>query len=75
MNKGLLVLENGLVLEGLSIGVQGTSVGELVFNTSMSNFNFFSLLVTLSDSNCRVVIVLQCRQFCPVSSDIVLANL
>ena len=38
MGKNIIVLANGLVLEGRSIGADGTSVGELVFNTSMSGY-------------------------------------
>lgn len=36
--KALLALENGLVLEGNSIGAEGTSTGEVVFNTSMTGY-------------------------------------
>lgn len=36
--KALLALENGLVLEGNSIGAEGTSTGEIVFNTSMTGY-------------------------------------
>lgn len=38
MKSGLLVLGNGLVMEGVSVGADGTTVGELVFNTSMSGY-------------------------------------
>jgi carbamoyl-phosphate synthase small subunit len=38
MKRGRLVLGNGLVMEGVSVGVDGTSVGELVFNISMSGY-------------------------------------
>ncbi len=38
MKRGRLVLGNGLVMEGVSVGVEGTTVGELVFNTSMSGY-------------------------------------
>ena len=38
MKQGRLVLGNGLVMEGISIGVDGTTVGELVFNTAMSGY-------------------------------------
>lgn len=34
----LLVLEDGTVFEGLSIGVDGYSVGEVVFNTSLTGY-------------------------------------
>lgn len=38
MNKGFLVLENGLVFEGLKFGVNKDSKGEIVFNTSMTGY-------------------------------------
>ena len=34
----LLVLEDGTVFDGLSIGVDGCSVGEVVFNTSLTGY-------------------------------------
>ena len=37
-SKGKLVLENGMIFEGESIGAQGTSYGEIVFNTSMVGY-------------------------------------
>lgn len=36
--KAILVLENGLSFEGVSFGAEGTSFGEVVFNTSMSGY-------------------------------------
>ena len=36
--KGVLVLEDGSVFEGESLGAQGEWVGEVVFNTSMSGY-------------------------------------
>jgi carbamoyl-phosphate synthase small subunit len=33
-----LVLENGIVFEGLSIGAEGCSVGEVVFNTALTGY-------------------------------------
>lgn len=36
--KGKLILENGMIFEGESIGADGTSYGELVFNTSMCGY-------------------------------------
>lgn len=38
MTKAYLVLENGIIFEGSSIGSFGTTVGEIVFNTSMSGY-------------------------------------
>jgi carbamoyl-phosphate synthase small subunit len=36
--EAVLVLEDGTVLEGLPYGARGTTVGELVFITSMSGY-------------------------------------
>lgn len=36
--KALLVLSDGLVFEGRSFGVEGESIGEVVFNTSMTGY-------------------------------------
>ncbi|MCD7740260.1 MAG: glutamine-hydrolyzing carbamoyl-phosphate synthase small subunit, partial [Candidatus Gastranaerophilales bacterium] len=38
VSKGKLLLENGMIFEGESIGADGTSFGEIVFNTSMSGY-------------------------------------
>lgn len=39
LNKpAILVLADGTVLEGISVGAKGTAVGELVFNTSMTGY-------------------------------------
>ena len=37
-SKGKLILENGMIFEGESIGADGTSYGELVFNTSIVGY-------------------------------------
>ncbi len=37
-SKGRLILENGMIFEGESIGADGTSYGEIVFNTSMVGY-------------------------------------
>ncbi|RDV24695.1 carbamoyl-phosphate synthase small subunit [Alteromonas aestuariivivens] len=37
-NSALLVLEDGSVFKGTAIGAQGISVGEVVFNTSMTGY-------------------------------------
>ncbi|MBQ4123459.1 glutamine-hydrolyzing carbamoyl-phosphate synthase small subunit [bacterium] len=37
-SKGKLVLENGMIFEGESIGASGTSYGEIVFNTSLVGY-------------------------------------
>jgi len=36
--KALLVLEDGSLFEGLSIGVSGDTIGEVVFNTAMTGY-------------------------------------
>ncbi|AEA33948.1 glutamine-hydrolyzing carbamoyl-phosphate synthase small subunit [Hippea maritima] len=38
MKRAILVLETGDVFEGISIGKDGTTVGEVVFNTAMSGY-------------------------------------
>lgn len=38
MKKGYICLEDGTFLSGLSVGSEGTVVGELVFNTSMTGY-------------------------------------
>jgi carbamoyl-phosphate synthase small subunit len=38
LNKGILVLENGDVFEGVSVGANTTRVGELCFNTGMTGY-------------------------------------
>ena len=35
---GTLILEDGTVLKGESFGAEGTSIGEIVFNTSMVGY-------------------------------------
>jgi carbamoyl-phosphate synthase small subunit len=37
-SRAVLALENGAVFEGQSIGIDGQSVGEVVFNTSMTGY-------------------------------------
>jgi carbamoyl-phosphate synthase small subunit len=38
MNNALLVLSDGTVFEGKSLGSQGETIGEVVFNTSMTGY-------------------------------------
>jgi len=38
MKKAYLVLENGMIFEGCSFGAEGSTIGEVVFNTSMSGY-------------------------------------
>ena len=37
-SRAVLALENGLIFEGTAIGVHGMSVGEVVFNTSITGY-------------------------------------
>ena len=55
MNKrAILALEDGSVFRGVSLGVSGSSVGEVVFNTSMTGYQEI-----LSDpSYCRQIVTL-----------------
>ena len=36
--KGYLILENGMILEGNSIGAEKEVISEIVFNTSMTGY-------------------------------------
>ena len=36
--KALIALEDGRVFEGVSLGVEGETAGEVVFNTSMTGY-------------------------------------
>lgn len=38
MSKGILLLENGELFEGISVGAKTTRVGELCFNTGMTGY-------------------------------------
>ncbi|HWR57303.1 MAG TPA: glutamine-hydrolyzing carbamoyl-phosphate synthase small subunit [Thermodesulfovibrionales bacterium] len=38
MSKALLVLSDGVVFEGTSFGAEGETIGEVVFNTSMTGY-------------------------------------
>lgn len=38
MSKAFLLLANGMVFEGEGFGAQGTSIGEVVFNTGMAGY-------------------------------------
>jgi carbamoyl-phosphate synthase small subunit len=37
-NKAVLLLADGTVFEGKSIGIEGTAVGEICFNTGMTGY-------------------------------------
>ncbi len=53
MSKAYLILENGKVFEGTSLGKVGKTIGEVVFNTGMVGY-----LETLTDkNNCGQIIV------------------
>ena len=54
MSKAYLILENGKVFEGTSLGKVGKTVGEVVFNTGMVGY-----LETLTDKNNKGQIVVQ----------------
>ena len=36
--KGYLILENGMIFEGNSIGAEKEVISEIVFNTSMTDY-------------------------------------
>jgi hypothetical protein len=42
-----LVLEDGSVWQGKAFGADGTKVGEVVFNTSLSGYDILSLFVVV----------------------------
>ena len=54
MKKVYLILENGKVFEGESIGVEGEVIGEVVFTTAMTGY-----LETLTDPSYYGQIVCQ----------------
>ncbi|MBQ8649223.1 MAG: glutamine-hydrolyzing carbamoyl-phosphate synthase small subunit [Clostridia bacterium] len=54
MKKSYLILEDGSVFEGLQMGADGTTVGELVFTTGMTGY-----LETLTDPSYYGQIVIQ----------------
>jgi len=54
--KGIIALEDGTVFEGESIGAEGESVGEVVFNTSLTGYqevltdpSYYSQIVTMTN--------------------------
>lgn len=55
MGKGVLVLEDGRVFNGLGFGIEGVQTGEVVFNTSMTGYqeiltdpSYFRQIVTMT---------------------------
>lgn len=55
-NPAILVLADGTVFRGISIGAEGASVGEVVFNTSMSGYQE----ILTDPSYCRQIITMTC---------------
>ena len=55
-NPAILVLADGTVFRGVSIGASGSRVGEVVFNTSMSGYQE----ILTDPSYCRQIVTLTC---------------
>lgn len=55
-NPAILVLADGTVFRGISIGANGSSVGEVVFNTSMSGYQE----ILTDPSYCKQIVTLTC---------------
>jgi carbamoyl-phosphate synthase small subunit len=55
-NPAILVLADGTVFRGVSIGAFGSSVGEVVFNTSMTGYQE----ILTDPSYCRQIVTLTC---------------
>lgn len=55
-NPAILVLADGTVFRGVSIGAAGSSSGEVVFNTSMSGYQE----ILTDPSYCRQIVTLTC---------------
>ncbi len=55
-NPAILVLADGTVFRGASIGADGSSVGEVVFNTSMSGYQE----ILTDPSYCKQIVTLTC---------------
>jgi len=58
MKKALLALADGTVFEGSSFGAEGTSTGEVVFNTSMSGYQE----VLTDPSYCGQIVAMTCPE-------------
>ena len=52
----LLALEDGSLFQGLSIGAEGNTLGEVVFNTAMSGYQE----ILTDPSYCRQIVTLTC---------------
>jgi len=50
----LLALEDGTVFEGISVGAEGRTIGEVVFNTAMTGYQE----ILTDPSYCRQIITL-----------------
>ena len=55
-NPAMLVLADGTVFRGISIGASGSRTGEVVFNTAMSGYQE----ILTDPSYCRQIITLTC---------------
>ena len=55
-NHAILVLADGTVFRGVSIGASGASVGEVVFNTSMTGYQE----ILTDPSYCKQIVTLTC---------------
>ena len=55
-NPAILVLADGTVFRGISIGASGSSIGEVVFNTSMTGYQE----ILTDPSYCKEIVTLTC---------------
>ncbi len=55
-NHAILVLADGTVFRGIAIGAHGSSVGEVVFNTSMTGYQE----ILTDPSYCKQIVTLTC---------------
>ena len=55
-NHAILVLADGTVFRGIAIGASGSSVGEVVFNTSMTGYQE----ILTDPSYCKQIVTLTC---------------
>ncbi len=53
-NPAILVLADGTVFRGISIGASGSSVGEVVFNTAMTGYQE----ILTDPSYCKQIVTL-----------------
>ena len=57
----LLVLANGLVLEGFGLGAEGEALGEVCFNTAMTGYEEILTLLRWADYHFYLSPYRQCR--------------